>query len=343
MSYRFRKSVKLAPGVRMNVGKRGLGLSVRAPGARYSVNASGRRTTTVGVPGTGMSYSASRGSSSSRSRAATRQPAAVVRAPKPRMMAPRFEKEFFKGVQSYTAGDERKALDHFRAASQADDKNRSVADDFFAGLIAAQLDEDAVAIPHLETVVASEQFLPDALMDKYIRGGEVEIKIAADIRAGVQFGTVCAVLVLAEVYQRQGRADEAIGLLQQLAEIAPDPPVLLSLVELLTDHKAWNEVVQVAAGVSNEDDVTLAIRLYHGVALQWQGMDEAAVEVYRDALRSKKRDPDLLKWARYDRGQLHLRLGKVAQGRKDLGVVYAEDPNYRDVAKLLNAGARSTP
>jgi tetratricopeptide (TPR) repeat protein len=257
-------------------------------------------------------------------------------------MAPRYEKEFFKGVQAYVAGNERDALTHFRAASEADDKDRSIADDFFAGLIAAQLGEDAQAITYLEKVVSADQFLPDALMDKYVPGGEVELKIAANVRASVPFGSVCALLALAEVYQRQGRTDEAIGLMQQLAEVAPEPPVLLSLVELLTEQKSWDEVVEVAAGVKNEDDVTLAVRLYQAVALQWQHMDEAALEVYRDCLRSKKRDSDLLKWARYDRGHLYLRLGKTSQGRKDLGAVYADDPEYRDVRQLLNAGARST-
>jgi tetratricopeptide (TPR) repeat protein len=342
MSYRFRKSVKLAPGVRMNVGKRGLGLSAGPRGASYTVNTSGRKTASVGLPGTGVSYRSSLGASGSRSSRSAPQ-ARVSAVAKPGLMAPRYEKEFFKGIQAYLAGDERGALTHLRAASEADDKDRSVADDFFAGLIAAQLGEDAVAIPHLEKVVASDHFLPDALMDKYVPGGEVEIKLAADIRASVPFGTVCALLVLAEAYQRQGRIDEAIGLLQQLAEITPESPVVLSLVEMLAEQKAWDEIVDVAAGITNEDDVTMAIRLYQAVALQWQQMDEAALEVYRDCLRSKKRDPGLLKWARYDRGKLYLRLGKTSQGRKDLGAVYADDPGYRDVRELLNAGARSTP
>ena len=342
MSYRLRKSVKLAPGVRMNVGKRGLGLSVGTRGARYSVNTSGRRTSSVGLPGSGLSYRSSSGGSSSRGRRAASQALPPV-ASKPGMMAPRYEKEFFKGLQSFLAGDADGALRHFRAASEADDKDRSGADDFFAGLIAAQLDDYDAAIPYLEKVVASDYYLPDALMDKYGANGSIEIKLAGDVKASVPFGTVCALLVLAEGYESQGRADEAIGLLQQLAEISPEPTVLLSLVEKLANQKAWDEIVDAAAGTTNEDDVTLAIRLYQAIALQWQQMDEPALEVYRDCLRSKKRDPGLLKWARYDRGQLYLRLGKTSQGHKDLGAIYADDPDYRDVRELLNAGARSTP
>lgn len=57
MGFRFRKSVKIAPGVRLNIGKKSVGISAGVKGARASVNSSGRKTTTVGLPGTGLSYS----------------------------------------------------------------------------------------------------------------------------------------------------------------------------------------------------------------------------------------------------------------------------------------------
>lgn len=62
MGLRFRKSFKILPGVKFNVGKKSAGVSVGTDGARYSVNSSGRKTSTVGVPGTGLSYSKSSGS-----------------------------------------------------------------------------------------------------------------------------------------------------------------------------------------------------------------------------------------------------------------------------------------
>lgn len=57
MGFRFRKSFKIAPGVRVNVGKKSIGISAGVKGARVSVNSSGRKTTTIGLPGTGLSYS----------------------------------------------------------------------------------------------------------------------------------------------------------------------------------------------------------------------------------------------------------------------------------------------
>src|ERR1700693_1774677 len=55
MGFRFRRSVKILPGVRLNFGKRGVSTSVGVRGAHVTFGKSGTRTT-VGVPGTGLSY-----------------------------------------------------------------------------------------------------------------------------------------------------------------------------------------------------------------------------------------------------------------------------------------------
>lgn len=64
MGFRFRKSFKVAPGVKLNIGKKSAGVSVGGKGFRTSVSSSGRKTTSVGVPGTGLSYVSSSGGSS---------------------------------------------------------------------------------------------------------------------------------------------------------------------------------------------------------------------------------------------------------------------------------------
>ncbi|CAB1242362.1 conserved hypothetical protein [Clostridiaceae bacterium BL-3] len=59
MGFRMRKSIKIMPGVRLNLGKKSAGISFGTKGLRYSINSSGRRTATVSIPGTGISYSKS--------------------------------------------------------------------------------------------------------------------------------------------------------------------------------------------------------------------------------------------------------------------------------------------
>lgn len=95
--------------------------------------------------------------------------------------------------------------------------------------------------------------------------------------------------------------------------------------------------MHVAADVRNVDDLTLLIRLFQAGAMEEKGLDEAALEVYRDTLRSKKRDPEFLKMARYERAKLYRKLGKKAQATKDLSRIYADDPDYKDVGGLLAA------
>lgn len=61
MGMRYRKSIGLGKGVRLNVGKGSLGISAGVKGAHVSVNSKRGVTTSVGAPGTGISYSKTRG------------------------------------------------------------------------------------------------------------------------------------------------------------------------------------------------------------------------------------------------------------------------------------------
>ncbi|OLN21613.1 hypothetical protein BTO30_14115 [Domibacillus antri] len=60
MGFKFRKSFKVAPGVKVNVSKKGIGTSV---GGKYGRVSTSSRGTTVGgsIPGTGVSYSKTTG------------------------------------------------------------------------------------------------------------------------------------------------------------------------------------------------------------------------------------------------------------------------------------------
>lgn len=53
--FRFRRSIKILPGVRWNLNKRGSSFTFGGRGYHYTVGNKGSRTT-VGIPGTGISY-----------------------------------------------------------------------------------------------------------------------------------------------------------------------------------------------------------------------------------------------------------------------------------------------
>lgn len=59
MGFRFRRRVRIAPGIALNISKSGVSTSIGGRGA--TINASRRGTrTTVGLPGTGLSYRTTR-------------------------------------------------------------------------------------------------------------------------------------------------------------------------------------------------------------------------------------------------------------------------------------------
>lgn len=70
MGLRFRQSFTLFPGVRLNVGKRGMSASFGVPGATLNLSGRGFRGT-VGIPGSGLSYSAMLGPAGDGAPAAT--------------------------------------------------------------------------------------------------------------------------------------------------------------------------------------------------------------------------------------------------------------------------------
>jgi hypothetical protein len=56
MGLRFRKSVTLCKGVKLNFGKTGMSVSVGGKGYHKTINTKGQVTTSVGIPGTGIYY-----------------------------------------------------------------------------------------------------------------------------------------------------------------------------------------------------------------------------------------------------------------------------------------------
>jgi hypothetical protein len=56
MGWRFRRSFKIAPGLRVNLSRRSLGLSAGPRGAKVSANTRGEIRRTAGLPGTGLSH-----------------------------------------------------------------------------------------------------------------------------------------------------------------------------------------------------------------------------------------------------------------------------------------------
>jgi tetratricopeptide (TPR) repeat protein len=347
VTFRYRKSIGLGKGVRLNLSKTGVGLSAGIPGLRYSVHSSGRTTRTAGLPGTGVYFrkdTVSRSGSTRRSSASTRrQPEVTAVLPDPGLFAPKDEKEFVKGVRAFMSGDHATALEHFNNSMDRDAANQHVAEEYFAGFCMVALDRPEEAIPYFESVIHSDIEIPDSLMTKYRVGGHAEVGITANVTAQVPNSNLTAALMLAELYQHKGDAETAIDVLESLGSVAPDPIFALSLAELYAEKRDWDEVIRVAEGwTANSDDATCQLLVFKARALHEKGLNDAALEVLKEALKSKKRGPHILAEGHYLRGLAYEATGKAARARQEWGKVYAQDPSFADVTGRLGL-APSTP
>lgn len=73
MAFIFRRSVGIGP-FRINLSKRGIGVSVGVRGLRTGISSTGRRSTRLSIPGTGIGYQVEHGKGDSpRARASERE------------------------------------------------------------------------------------------------------------------------------------------------------------------------------------------------------------------------------------------------------------------------------
>lgn len=75
---RFQKRIKILPGITLNLSKSGISTSFGVTGARYTIG-NGKRRTTVGIPGTGLSHTTIHKRSISQETALSQLPEAMPR------------------------------------------------------------------------------------------------------------------------------------------------------------------------------------------------------------------------------------------------------------------------
>lgn len=339
MGFRFWRRIKIAPGVTLNLSKSGGSLSVGPRGARVTVGARGRRAT-VGIPGTGLFYSsrldAGRGRESARGSA---RPAAAARRLDlgffQRLVVPAEERELVEGLRELVAGNEEATRDHLRRAVHLADGA------YLAGFLALKREELREAGIDLAAAAGKSGEL-GRYFAKYGISATMTLPVTDEVVAEVGPNLRGVLLGLVEIYQRLERWKDASTCLERLRKLEPnDVVVKLSLAELLLqahpgDRATCKRVVRLAEGVDNDSAVHAALLLYKARALRGLGLGDAARETLTAALRRKKGRPDdLLKALRYERALVYEDLGRRARARAELEKLYAEDPDYGDVAARL--------
>lgn len=322
MGFRMRKSFKIAPGVRLSVSKSGIGASVGAPGARYSVHSSGRTTKSVGIPGTGVGWVSSSGGGARRGPRPSAGPTSSAIPNKPGRFAPKGERLLYQGlVEERPELLEEVAREHSGYALIAQ------------AVMGFQLDEDDRRRQLLAEVFASgKDPSAEPFFQQYIPRTSVTVEIAAGVQASLPLNRDAVGLTLAELHQSAGDLESAVDVVE---ELEPTSFAAVSLAELYSQLGHHQDVMELTEGIKNEDDSTALLLAFRGFALREQGMNEGSLAAFKEALRATSRPIEIRNFALWERSLTYRAMHKKAMARKDLERILATDSNYPLIRQAL--------
>jgi tetratricopeptide (TPR) repeat protein len=329
MAFRFWRRIRLAPGVTLNLSKSSASVSLGPRGAKYTISPLGNRVT-AGLPGTGLFYTMH---DRTRAGAAPSQKRLNLGFLQRLLIAPE-ERRFVDGVKALLVGDNPAALSLMEQCPGLADPA------WIAGMLSLQAAQLERAEQHLLSALAQVKQL-GALSNKYGFVARAQLPVTTDIVAHIGADETGTRLVLAEIAQHQGRLREALQHLERLLVLDPaDPVVQVAFAELVMDmpldRVLLERVVRCTRATGNETPVHTAVLYYRAKALTALGMPTAAIEVLTLAnRRHKDRAPALMQQIRYDRAVLYQRVGRKADARREFERLYAQDPDFEDLAQRL--------
>ncbi len=339
MSFRFWKRIKVAPGVTLNLSKSGGSVSIGPPGAKFTIGPKGKRAT-VGIPGTGLYYTKTlsekgRGRRSSAGRSAAARSERLTPGFFERLMMSDGEEAFVDGCRQLVSGNDEAAYEHMKKAVHIPDAA------YLAGFLALKKKRLDEAVEHL-TAAAGNHSRLNRYFTKYGITATMSLRITDEIFVHVGPNLRGVLLGLVEAYQRQERLQDALSHLERLQRLEPEDVVVkLSLAELLWeshpgDRNVCRKIMRLSEGIANDTEVHTALLLYRGRALRGLGLLDGARQTLTDALRRRKnRSAELMQALRYERALVYEALGQARRARSEFERIYAEDPDYEDVAVRL--------
>jgi len=250
-----------------------------------------------------------------------------------RLVTPKEEENLIDGLRELSLGHEKEAYTKLKKAPHLAD------DAFMAGYLALNNNNLKEAEKFFSSAMDNYKSL-GRYFSKYGVVATMSLAITREYTAHLNPSLRGVLLALTEVYQRLGNRDKAITTLKRLRRLEPDDIVVkLSLAEILVEggnSKSYQATVKLAQDIENSSPLHTALLLYKARALRGLGLFDAARDELTPLLRRKKNRPDdLLLTIRYERSLVYEALGQKIRTRKDLEKIYAEAPDYEDVAKRL--------
>lgn len=318
MGLRFRKSIKIAPGIKLNLSKSGIGVSAGVRGVHIGANSRGTYSS-VGIPGTGissMSYQSSGGGKSS-------SKTSVAVSLKPGM----FASTSSRAVQTKTGSGL-----------------------FWIGLLdfvllAAQWPVGIVAIAL--TFAWHQYYLknqPSFQAKKHLRDAQTAYKAGEYQKAAEEFEVAYAffsndkaiALLAASSYSQLKQYDKSVRFSEEYLAIHPeDIEMQKMLARWCNETGEKDKALGILQSLDVEQTKDSNSLLLMAEILSDKGLDDAAIEVLKRAPLAKHvLTPDLVEVI-YALGVLYEKTGDKKHARSSFERVYAYDASFKDVAERV--------
>ena len=339
MGYRFRKRIKIFPGLHITLSPSGISTSVGVPGARITLGSTGRVTRTFGIPGTGFYHVETLGQTGrKRSRSREELPEGAIKTSTgevivpgppgyPNILSRKYEKQLYSALQTDTSEAMAKVYqEHPEAALAAG---------FFLAYFLVREGKNDEAREVLAKVWERNKEIPtDQLFLEYANPHVIEVTVAPSAKIMTRIDRECVGLFYGELLQMSGDVERAIEVVESLKETQG---VVISLADLYVRTERWDRIIELSNDVSNDDDVTALLLVYRGIAFREKGFNEAAREVFKSALSSKKRSEEIRLLAMTERAFTYIKEGKVALAKREMERIMAADPEDPGIPRIQAA------
>ena len=327
MTLRFRRSVKILPGVKINFNKNSTSMTFGVRGAHVTMNSNGDIYRTIGMPGTGI-YDVKR--TSAKQRAAMRaNPPSFSPPPltKVGLFAPAYMKAFAKIVGELSPEKFREYAKQF--------PDHALAPNLFsttALLSKADTFEEGVALL-ADSWEKRDLIKVDDLFTRFSAGVTVMVPIAPGITISMPFNIKALGLIYAEALQAQKKYQEALDV---LGDLDGDVHVQISTAEIEVQLGMFDEVISTTEGVANHDDATAILLVFRGIAMRELGTCEAALEEFKLVINAASTDQVIRNKALFERALTYQKLKKDNLARIDWEKILVTDGTYEGVRGKLS-------
>lgn len=363
MGFRFRRSMKILPGIRLTVGKSSIGISAGVPGARVSLNSRGRVTTSAGIPGSGLYWTESKSIKKKRAKAKSPRTVASTRTEETIV-----DEEV--ALDSPVAAPHEPAKSHIFSSKEEKalsalfqdiygnqesnppalvfEKTRAVAKEHPELALAMQ----AIQVLHgstnealqKESFILADELWPqrdalfaNPLVQKYFAGITPGVMITPGIFANERYNMKALGLIYAEILQVQGNYAKALEVVEA---VDSDQMTAISVADLELALLKFDDAIATTEDIENEDDATAMLLVLRGIAFREKGFFDASLECLKQSVAKRSRSEGILNRGLWERSFTYERMGKVALAKKDLEKIMSREPSYSGLNErlsLLNA------